>query len=47
MSAFIGLEARICSGSLPKITPYPLEDVARAQRDLESGETIGKLVLVS
>ncbi len=30
----------------PKITTYPLEDVARAHRDLESGKTIGKLVLI-
>ncbi|MDP6838175.1 MAG: zinc-binding dehydrogenase [Planctomycetota bacterium] len=30
----------------PTITPYPLGEVARAHRDLESGTTIGKLVLV-
>ncbi len=30
----------------PKITLYPFEKVADAHRDLESGETIGKLVLV-
>lgn len=31
---------------LPKITTYPLEKVADAHRDLESGKTIGKLVLI-
>jgi NADPH:quinone reductase-like Zn-dependent oxidoreductase len=31
---------------LPKITTYPLEKVAEAHRDLESGKTIGKLVLI-
>jgi NADPH:quinone reductase-like Zn-dependent oxidoreductase len=30
----------------PKTTSYLLDDVARAHRDLESGTTIGKLVLV-
>lgn len=30
----------------PPVTPYPLADVARAHADLESGRTIGKLVLV-
>jgi synaptic vesicle membrane protein VAT-1 len=30
----------------PTITTYPLPDVARAHADLESGTTIGKLVLV-
>jgi len=30
---------------LPAVTPYPLDDVARAHRDLESGQTVGKLVL--
>lgn len=29
----------------PKVTTYPLEDVASAQRDLETGQTIGKLIL--
>lgn len=29
-----------------KTTPYPLAEVARAHRDLESGQTTGKLVLV-
>jgi NADPH:quinone reductase-like Zn-dependent oxidoreductase len=30
----------------PHVTPYPLEKVADAHRDLESGNTVGKLVLV-
>jgi NADPH:quinone reductase-like Zn-dependent oxidoreductase len=30
----------------PSATTYPLDDVARAHRDLESGRTIGKLVLI-
>ena len=30
----------------PKVTTYPLDDVACAHRDLESGQTVGKLVLV-
>lgn len=30
----------------PKITTYPLKEVARAHKDLESGKTIGKLVLI-
>ena len=30
-----------------KVTEYRLEDVASAHKDLESGETMGKLVLVS
>jgi len=30
---------------LPKITTYPLEQVAEAHRALESGQTIGKLIL--
>lgn len=30
---------------LPRITTYPLEEVARAHRDLESAQTVGKLVL--
>lgn len=30
---------------LPAIRTYPLEQVAEAQRDLESGRTVGKLVL--
>lgn len=32
--------------ALPSPTPYPLDRVADAHRDLESGETTGKLVLV-
>jgi NADPH:quinone reductase-like Zn-dependent oxidoreductase len=30
---------------MPAVTCYPFEQVARAQRDLESGQTVGKLVL--
>jgi len=30
---------------MPKITTYPLEKAAEAQRDLETGQTIGKLIL--
>ena len=30
---------------MPAVTTYPLADVARAHRDLESGQTTGKLVL--
>ena len=32
---------------LPPIKTYPLEKAALAQRDLESGQTVGKLVLVT
>ncbi|HXH75940.1 MAG TPA: zinc-binding dehydrogenase [Bacteriovoracaceae bacterium] len=32
---------------LPLVTSYPIEKVADAHKDLESGKTIGKLVLVS
>jgi len=32
---------------LPPIKTYPLEKAAEAQRDLESGQTVGKLVLVT
>lgn len=32
---------------LPRITVYPFEEVAAAQRDLESGQTVGKLVLTT
>lgn len=32
--------------NLPAVTAYPLTDVARAHRDLESGKTVGKLVLI-
>jgi len=31
--------------ALPEITPYPLEEAAAAQRALETGATVGKLVL--
>jgi NADPH2:quinone reductase len=30
----------------PPVTTYPLADVARAHADIESGKTVGKLVLV-
>lgn len=30
----------------PPVTPYPFADVARAHRDIESGQTTGKLILV-
>lgn len=30
----------------PPATEYPLDDVARAHRDIESGNTVGKLVLI-
>lgn len=30
----------------PSVTPYPFDEIARAHRDLESGRTTGKLVLV-
>jgi NADPH:quinone reductase-like Zn-dependent oxidoreductase len=29
----------------PPVTAYPVAEVARAHRDLESGRTVGKLVL--
>ncbi len=32
---------------MPRVTGYPFEEVARAHRDLESGGTIGKLVLTT
>ena len=32
---------------LPTVSYYPLEEVARAHRDLESGRTVGKLVLLT
>ncbi len=32
---------------MPRVTSYPFEEVARAHRDLESGKTIGKLVLTT
>ena len=38
----------LASGEIqaPPVTTYPLADVARAHRDIESGQTVGKLVLV-
>jgi NADPH:quinone reductase-like Zn-dependent oxidoreductase len=46
--AMADLLPRFASGDLrsPPIRTYPLERAADAQRDLESGSTIGKLVLV-
>ena len=43
------LVALLADGRLapPAVTAYPLEDVARAHADLESGTTTGKLVLVT
>ncbi|MEM6291068.1 MAG: medium chain dehydrogenase/reductase family protein [Myxococcota bacterium] len=42
------LLARVDAGALrpPPIATYPLSEVGRAHRDLESGQTVGKLVLV-
>jgi len=31
---------------MPKTTPYPFEEVAQAHRDIQSGQSVGKLVLV-
>lgn len=31
---------------MPAVTTYPLTEVAQAHADLESGRTVGKLVLV-
>jgi NADPH:quinone reductase-like Zn-dependent oxidoreductase len=31
---------------MPKITTYPFEEVAQAHKDIQSGQTVGKLVLV-
>jgi len=36
-------EGKIC---LPAITTYPFEEATRAHKDLQSGMTVGKLVLV-
>ena len=38
----------LASGKIvaPPVTTYPLADVARAHADIESGKTIGKLVLI-
>jgi NADPH2:quinone reductase len=30
----------------PRVTTYPLGDVAKAHADIESGLTVGKLVLI-
>lgn len=46
--AFDDLNAWLSQGKLspPPVTTYPLEDVGRAHGDIESGKTVGKLVLV-
>ncbi|PCC72761.1 NADPH:quinone reductase [Nannocystis exedens] len=43
------ISAGLAAGELrpPPITTYPFEQVAQAHRDLESGRTIGKLVLLT
>ena len=43
------LLAWVEDGSLKvaKVTKYPLKDVGQAHRDLESGQTVGKLVLTT
>lgn len=33
--------------TVAKVTEYPLKEVSRAHKDLESGETMGKLVLIT
>lgn len=42
------LEGWLASGDIvpPPLTTYPLSDAARAHADIESGQTIGKLVLI-
>jgi NADPH:quinone reductase-like Zn-dependent oxidoreductase len=42
------LERWVASGEVvaPPVTEYALDDVAQAHRDIESGTTVGKLVLV-
>lgn len=42
------LRALLAEGKLapPAVTTYPLDEVARAHQDIESGRTIGKLVLI-
>lgn len=46
--AFADLSTWLAAGKVtpPPTTTYPLEDVARAHADIESGTTIGKLVLL-
>lgn len=46
--AFADLSTWLAEGKVtpPPTTTYPLEDVARAHADIESGKTIGKLVLL-
>lgn len=33
--------------TVAKVTEYPLKEAGKAHKDLESGETMGKLVLVT
>ena len=42
------IEGWLASGEIvpPPLTTYSLEDVASAHRDIESGRTVGKLILV-
>jgi NADPH:quinone reductase-like Zn-dependent oxidoreductase len=46
--AMTQIEGWIAAGSVvpPPVVTYPLADVARAHADIESGRTVGKLVLV-
>ena len=46
--AFGDLSTWLAEGKVkpPQTTTYPLEDVARAHADIESGKTIGKLILL-
>ncbi len=46
--AFADISRWLAEGSLkpPPISRYPFEEVARAHRDIESGHTVGKLVLL-
>ncbi len=47
-AAMTDLSAWLAAGDItaPPVTEYPLDDVARAHQDIESGATTGKLVLV-
>lgn len=46
---FLDLLKLVESGQIrsPKVTTYPLEQVVEAHKDIESGKTIGKLVLLT
>jgi NADPH:quinone reductase-like Zn-dependent oxidoreductase len=49
LQAFIAdFEGWLADGAIepPPLTEYPLDDVARAHADIESGTTVGKLVLI-